>query len=156
MIDRVSRDKLATALRQYVSGRITNDDLDGIVVDWRDSGAVAVKERAWCLYDDLHDHKAVGKYHLDRAARDEIARWIVFLHSNVEYTWPRYSFDQIINWPMKLLTLGWWEKNRERIFEQFKAAGDYSVWPFVTKEDFETALENPRYLVGSKENGELC
>jgi hypothetical protein len=56
---------------------------------------------------------------------------------------------------MNVLTLGWWEKNKERIFEQFKAAGDYSVWPFVTKEDFETALENPRYLVGSKENREL-
>jgi hypothetical protein len=33
MIDRPSRDKLAEALRQYVSGRITNDTLDDIKVD---------------------------------------------------------------------------------------------------------------------------
>ncbi|MGZ4963255.1 MAG: hypothetical protein ACXWJB_13830 [Limisphaerales bacterium] len=53
MIHRASRDKLATALRQYVSGRITNDDLDDIDVDWRDRAAVAVKERSWSLYDDI-------------------------------------------------------------------------------------------------------
>ena len=52
MIDRPSRNKLATAIRQYVSGRITNDNLDDIEIDWRDSGALAVKERAWSLYDD--------------------------------------------------------------------------------------------------------
>jgi hypothetical protein len=148
MIDRPSRDRLATTLRQYVSGRITNDDLDDIEVDWRDRGAVAVKERAWCLYDDNYQHRAVGKHFLERPARDEIGRWILFLHSDHEYTWPQFSFLQIVNWPLNLLTLGWWERRKQVRFDEFKAAGDFSVWPFVTRQDYDSALSHPKYLAG--------
>jgi hypothetical protein len=148
MIDRASRDKLATALRQYVSGRITNDELDDIEVDWRDRGAVAVKERAWNLYDDTYQHRAVEKHYLPRPAREEIGRWILFLHSDVEYTWPQFSFIQIVNWPMNLLTFGWWEWRKQRRFDEFMSAGDFSVWPFVAKQDYDTALNHPRYLAG--------
>jgi hypothetical protein len=94
MVHRASRNKLAEALRQYVSGRITNDDLDDIQVDWRDNGAVAIKERSWLLYDDTYNHRATGKHALTGPARTEIARWILFLHSDREYTWPQYSFSQ--------------------------------------------------------------
>jgi hypothetical protein len=53
MICRQSRDQLAIALRRYVAGRISNDDLDGIVVDWSDRGAFAVKQADWALYSDI-------------------------------------------------------------------------------------------------------
>ena len=56
MIDRDSRNRLAEAFRQYASGRITNDDLDAVAVDWRDKGAAAVKLQAWSLYSDLKKH----------------------------------------------------------------------------------------------------
>ena len=56
MIHRESRDRLAEALRQYVSGRITNDDLDSVDVDWRDRGAIAIQCMAWQLYDDMRTH----------------------------------------------------------------------------------------------------
>lgn len=146
MIDRSSRDRLATALRQYVSGRLTNDDLDNVVVDWRDRGAVAVKCRAWCLYDDTYQHRAVGRFYLPRPARDEIGRWILFLHSDLEYTWPDFCFVQIVNWLMNLLTFGWWERRKKERFDQFMTAGDFSVWPFVTRRDYEAVLKQPRYL----------
>lgn len=68
MIDRASRDRLATALRRYVSGRSTNDDLDRVDVDWRDRGAIAVKDRAWCLYDDTDQHRATGRHYLPQPA----------------------------------------------------------------------------------------
>jgi hypothetical protein len=148
MVDRSSRDRLATALRQYVSSRITNDDLDDVKVDWRDRGAVAVKERAWALYDDTYQHRAIGKHYLSRPARDEISRWIIFLHSDLEYTWPEFSFLQIVNSTMNLLTFGWWERRKQRRFEEFMAAGDFSVWPFVARQDYDAALERPRYLSG--------
>jgi hypothetical protein len=148
VIDRASRDRLATALRQYVSGRVTNDDLDDIEVDERDRGAVAVKERAWCLYDDTYQHKAVGDHYLPRPARDEIGRWILFLHSDLEYMWPHFSFMQIVNWPMDLLTFGWWQKRKNRRFDEFTKAGDFTVWPFVVRKDYDTALGHPRYLSG--------
>lgn len=146
MIDRTSRDKLATALRQYVSGRITNDDLANIDIDWRDRGAIAVAGRAWCLYDDNYQHRAAGQHYLPKPAREEISRWIMFLHSEIEYTWPEFSFYQVINWPMNLLTSGWWEKRKEKRFQEFMEAGDFSVWPFATRADYDAALEHPRYL----------
>lgn len=46
MIHRESRDRVALALRRYAVGRIANDDLDDMEVDWRDRGAVAVKQIA--------------------------------------------------------------------------------------------------------------
>ena len=151
MIDRPSRDRLATALRQYVSGRITNDDLHATPVDWRDAGAVAVTEMAWRLYDDTYQHRAVGKHYLPKPARAEIARWILFLHSEVEYTWPRFSFDQIVNWPMNLLTFGWWERAKARKFSEFMAARDFSVWPFVRMNDLDAARKRPRYFAPRQE-----
>lgn len=117
-----------------------------MAVDWCDRGAVAIKERAWCLYDDIYQHRAVGRFYLQKPARDEIARWIVFLHSDLEYTWPDFSFVQILNLPMNLLTFGWWGRHKKKIFEQFTAAGDFSVWPFLTRRDYEYPLKHPRYL----------
>lgn len=146
MVDRASRDRLATALRQYVSGRVTNEELDDVDVDWRDSGAVAVKERAWNLYDDTYQHKAVGKHYVPRPDRKEIGRWILFLHSDQEYTWPQFSFMQTVNGPLNLLTFGWWERRKQRRFDEFMAAGDFAVWPFAAIEDYDTALTHPRYL----------
>jgi hypothetical protein len=149
MIHRESSNRLAEALRHYVSGRITNDELDSVEVDWRDRGAVAVQEMAWNLYDDMHTHFVENRMPRGSEARRGIARWIAFLHTDEEYLWPEYSFMQIVNWPMNLLTFGWWEKTRQRRWNQFLEAGDFDVWPFCRRADFEQALRRPRLLLGS-------
>ena len=79
MIHRESRDRLAEALRQYVSGRITNDELDDVEIDWRDRGAIAVKEMAWQLYDDMRTHYVEGDLGKCSEGRRTIARWVIFL-----------------------------------------------------------------------------
>lgn len=145
MIDRTSRDRLASALRHYVSGRITNDDLDDLVVDWRDRGAAVIKDRSWCLYDDTNyddtkQHRASGRHYLPKPARDEIGRWILFVESDLEYTGPEFNFIQIVNWPMNLLTFGWWERQKQKRFDEFTTAGDLTVWPFASRADCEQAL----------------
>ena len=146
MIDRTSRNGLAAALRHYVSGVITNDDLDEVDVDWRDRGAAVIKDRSWCLYDDTHQHRATGRHYLSKPARDEIGRWILFLHSDLEYTWPEFNFIRTVFWPMNLLTFGWWERRKQKRFEEFTMAGEFSVWPFVSRADYEQALAKPKYL----------
>ena len=151
MIHRESRDRLALALRQYVSGRITNDDLADVIVDWRDRGAVYVYEMAWGLYDDMSVHHATGSHYLNEEARKVIARWIVFLHSDEEYIWPEYSFIQIVNWPMNILTFGWWERNKQKRWEQFLEAGDFDVWPFCDKNQLQKAIKRPRLLAKNAE-----
>ena len=148
MIHRESRNRLAEALRHYVAGRITNDDLNDVDVDWRDRGAVAVYEMAWQLYDDTSQHKSTGRHYLGKDARREISRWIAFLYSNEEYLWPEYSFFQVLNWPLNLLTFGWWEKMKRRKWEQFLQSGDFSVWPFCQKEQLQKVIQRPRLLSG--------
>ena len=151
MIHRPSRDALALALRRYVSGRITNDDLDELVVDWRDRGAVAVKEMAWSLYDDTYVHRAGSDLARGSEARTAIARWIVFLHSDAEYLWPEYSFLQIVNWPLNILTLGWWEKHKAHRWQQFLEAGDFDAWPFCARSELEKAAASPKLFAKAEQ-----
>jgi hypothetical protein len=146
MIQRESRDRLAEALRHYVSGQITNDDLDDIEVDWRDRGAVAVKEMAWRLYDDTRNHRIEGRLPRGSEGRRIVARWIAFLYTDREYFWPEYSFIQIVNWPMNALTFGWWERMKRRRWEQFLEAGDFNVWPFCRPEELEAIRHHPKLL----------
>jgi hypothetical protein len=148
MVHPESRKRLAEALTHYVSGQITNDDLNAVVVDWRDRGAVAVYEMAWGLYDDTSQHKATGRHHLGKDARRKISRWIAFLYSDEEYLWPEYSFIQIVNWPFNLLTFGWWEKMKRRKWQQFLESGDFTVWPFCSKEQLQKIIQKPTLLSG--------
>ena len=134
MIDRKGRDRLALALRRYLIGRITNDDLEEVDVDWRDRGAMAVKQRSWHLYSDHHSYYRTGKDVLPWEVRREVARWIVFLSSSQEYLWPESRMD----------VGGWfWQKRR---LEQFKQAGDFEVWPFIDQTAFNAARKAPRYF----------
>lgn len=149
MIDRRSRNRLAVALRHYVAGLITNDELDDIDVDWRDRGAVAVKDMSWQLYDDTYKHYVEDRIPRHSKTRTTIARWIAFLYSDEEYLWPEYSFVQIVNWPMNVLTFGWWERTRRHKWEQFLEAGDFGVWPFNKRLDFERVRKRPRLLAGT-------
>ncbi len=148
MIHRPSRDRLAEALRHYVAGRITNDDLADVEIDWRDRGAIAIYEMSWSLYDDAYEHRAIEKNYIEKAYRRDIARWIAFLYSNEEYIWPEYSFIQIVNFPMNLVTLGWWERMKRRRWEQFLEAGDFSVWPFCSKQELLHITKHPKLLSG--------
>ena len=147
MIDRESRDRLAEALRHYVSGQITNFKLDSVPIDKRDRGAVAVYEAAWGLYDDFTKHKATGHHKIPKDGKRVIARWISFLYSDKEYLWPEYSFLQIFNWPLNLITFGWWERMKKRKWEQFEECGDIDVWPFCSRSELEEVIKKPKLLV---------
>lgn len=148
MICRASRDRLATALRRYVSGRINNDELSDIRVDWRDRGAVAVQNAAWTLYSDNKQHYATGKHAITKDGKRGIARWVVFLHSDEEYLWPEYSFIQIVNWPMNILTFGWWERQKRRRWAELQRAGEFAAWPFSRVADADRVVGQPRFFAG--------
>ena len=148
MVDRQARDTLAEALRHLVSGQITNDDLENAVPVSADRGIRAVYGQAWYLYSDNYRHRLRGRHRVPETGREIIARWILFLHSNHEYAWPDYDFFQIVNWPMNVLTLGWWERRKRQRFAQFQGTGHWEVWPFVRTVDFEAARQEARLLSG--------
>ncbi|WP_292657881.1 hypothetical protein [Nitratifractor sp.] len=138
MIDRISRDKLAETLRQYVSGRVTNDALDNLEINTKDDGVIAIKDAAWFLYDDLYQHKAIGKHRIEKDNRHEVSKWIIFLQSDEEYLWPRPTTFQKL---FSILTLGFYKVNNSN-------KGEKEAWPFFTMESLENALKKPKLLNG--------
>ena len=140
MIDRISRDKLAETLRQYVSGRVTNDTLDDLKTNNEDYGVKAIKDAAWFLYDDLYEHKAVGKDRIEKDNRHEVSKWIIFLQSDEEYLWPRPSILQKIG---SILTLVFYKLDTSNNEEK-------EVWPFFAKESLESALKKPKLFSGKR------
>lgn len=147
MIDRVARDRAALLLRRFAAGRITNFQFDeeypGPSVD---AGVRAVGDRAWNLYDDFREHRLEPA----PALRREIARWVVFLHSDAEYAWPRCPFVSIraprwLNW----LSGGLLHRRQDEEFARWARRGDDSAWPFHTTGQVAAAAAQPRYLRGT-------
>jgi hypothetical protein len=178
MVDTERRKLLSTHLRRLSTGQITNDDFEELVMDdvsygWLpeqyyrsiecqsdDTAIRPVLEMAWCLYDDTRNHNLKGKDALSGFAIKEIARCILFLMSDQEYTWNyvdmthpimRFSFTDMMK---SILTFGQHYRNvkqtRQQEYEQMKKSGDFELWPFKTKAQFEEQLEKQPFLNGIK------
>ena len=151
MIDRAARNTMATALRRLFSRRITNDEFE--VMRPRepsgDSVLHPIYHWAWLCYSDNHEHKLARD--LAHAVRKDVARFVLFLHSDLEYRWPpmRWLWAPIISWPLTVLTLGWWARVRARHVREWESHGDVEAWPFLTSSELSAACAQPRFLVGS-------
>lgn len=150
MIDRAARNNLAESLRHFVSGQITNDEFMERGSNSKDPAVNAVSHMTWQFYDDLKEHYLKGEYRIPDEHRKDIARWILFLYSDQKYEWPKYRFIQIYNWPMNLLTLGWWERRKEDNFKKFMASGEYEYWPFMSEVEYKKSLNNPKLFKNTK------
>ncbi len=150
MIDRAARIATAEALTHFVSCRITNDQFEDILAVSKDPAITAVTTMAWHLYDDLHEHRMNGLHRLSRRRRRDIARWILFLHSDLPYEWPRSNFIGFFAASdfLDFLTRGWWGRRQERRFDTLRQAGEWDVWPFIRAADFAAARHQPRLLAG--------
>ena len=151
MIDRTARKQLASCLRQLLARQITNDEFEWALPRCRShDGVIApIESRAWTFYSDMHEHRIDRE--LARAVREDVARWILFLQHDLEYRWPRGPWDcfPIHNWPLNLLTLGWWEWRKARQVRQWEKHGDLGVWPFLTRSELSAACAQPKFLIGS-------
>jgi hypothetical protein len=147
MIDKDQRRALCELLRHLATGQISNDQFEDRLPACSDDPAIfEIRHQAWFLYSDLREHRLVGKDRLSDEDRRTIARWILFLLSDFEYEWPRIAW---YSYPLlflgNLMTLGLVGAGFRRTFER---AGDFEVWPFVRRSDYETALNEPTYLRG--------
>jgi hypothetical protein len=173
MVDNARRKKLALHLRQYVSCRFSNNQFEKRIADdvsfgwlpeqYQDYAALdpdpvipPMLEHIWSLYSDACFHSARGKYAIVGKERRRVARYILFLRSNLEYRWPAFRFAKFeinpVNWIRDIFSFGrtWRErraKKQER-WDEFKKSGDYNCWPFISREAFEAALKSPPYLAG--------
>lgn len=180
MVDKERRRKLAFHLRQLSVGLITNDDFEGAIMDditdgWLPEQYYRSKqvesddpiiqpmlELCWGLYDDTRQHKLVKSDELTKDALKIIARCILFLHSDREYEWPYLSFHStLFKFSLKdliltILTLGqhYRIKKEEDIlsFNEWQKSGDYDVWPFFRKADYQEQLKYQPFLIGHQQS----
>ena len=141
MIDHCSRSRLAELLRSLASGAITNDEFEALIPESSDKAIYEVFfNGGWTLYCDMREYKLKGKYALEKVVKKEVARWILFLKSNYEYSWPDVPLKQRFLYFLSFGLLGTTYK------KTWKATGDLEAWPFLTKVQFEIAKEEHGYL----------
>lgn len=148
MIDREKRDKGAALLRQLSDAEITNDEFDDAFPRSREDWAIdAIFWMAWSHYDDLHNHRLVGKHALNEEGRELFRRCEIFLLSDLEYGYPKKEFSKLGSTPfVTVITLGlaWLlhrrrKRHDEELLREHEAIGDMEVWPFLTRADYEAA-----------------
>ena len=146
MIDREARDKLAESIRALVSGQITNYEFEARVPDWSKDPAIKAVFNGgpWMLYDDFRTYRLRGAYKLVPELKTEVARWVIFLKTDLEYEWPVQNFLQrLLHFLGNVCTVGLVGLLYRRRLEKH---GDVNVWPFVKESDYKVALEQPPYL----------
>jgi hypothetical protein len=143
----LNRHRLREALRHLLSGQITNFDFDErTCFQSRDRAVREIASAVWGLYDDLREHRLVGGDKPTATQKDAATRCILFLQTELAWEWPVPSAAQIAaSLLLDVATLGALRARRRRRYE---SAGDFSVWPFFRRADYEAALRNPRLLTG--------
>jgi hypothetical protein len=156
MVDRVARDKFAELLRHFAAGNLTNDRYEDSAqlilksANREDRSLRAIFSRVWFLYDDIREHRLRDKHKLTDQGRRTVARWILFLHSDVEYEWPIRSFISLSGCLLRLCTLGLAGRILNPVNERrLRAMGSWELWPFFREADFESANKRPRLLGGA-------
>jgi len=146
MVDREARDRAALLIRRLAAGHITNDEFeDALPLDSDDPAIWAVfEEGAWATYSDLHEHRLVGTHRLNRAERRHLAKCVLFLKSNAEYTWPRLTGLQWLFWLLAaFLTLGL----ASRVYRHLQSRSPHAgAWPFSSTREFDDALLHPPFM----------
>jgi hypothetical protein len=138
--DRKARDSLAERLRQLASGAITNFEFEDRAPDdskcdpaiWQIYYGVA-----WPKYDDFSEQRMTGTHSFTSGERQDVARCVMFLKSDLEFRWPARSIFS--SWLIFLSSV-FRRKGIEPVI-----AGDRSVWPFFIDE-YRNALKHPPYL----------
>ncbi|MEW6355985.1 MAG: hypothetical protein AB1696_06660 [Planctomycetota bacterium] len=170
MTDREARERLARLIQDFRDCRINgNQFTDGCFsVDGqtRDPGVYPICER---LVIDIGDQFLRGRYALTEDEWAMFSRCILFLKSEFEYQWPNYDFldtprglfwvglvgSFLVSLGLGLAWLRWYAKwilpviiiviagswfRRKQQWRRLQQAGDFSVWPFVARADYEKAL----------------
>lgn len=170
MVDKERRKKLAFHLRHLAVGLISNDEFENYITDevtfgWLPEQYYRAKEAeiddpiirpmlelSWTLYSDLKNYKLKKKDKLSDQQLKDIARFILFLHTELEYEWPyldatnpliHFSFKDVL---LSVLTLGQHYRNKlkqqHQEFEKFTETDNYIYWPFISETQYQDQLKH--------------
>jgi len=138
-MDRNGRDATATAAHELLGKYVS---LEQVVHSYSgrsdDEGVNAIRSMIFMAPLD-----GEGGIEVDRDQRKTLLRTVLFLRSDLEYEWSRFSMG-CGSCLLSLLTCGvyipiwyWLNRNEIRAANAQDAAGDSSVWPFYRKSDFD-------------------
>ena len=134
MVDVEARHRAAELLQRVLTSGVSNYELDDMWPESKDEGIVAIGDRIWCFYDDFPE-QIVKKDSLPTEILDIISRCWIFLRGSTEYSWPAFDFRQDGLGFFASVFAG--KKAREQRWSEFKSAGDFNVWPFLTRKEYE-------------------
>lgn len=148
LIDRSARESLAESLRQLASGAITNVQFEN-----SHRGATsdpAIREianlLAWPCYDDTTEHRLESAHALTDGQRQDFARAVLFLKSELPYRWPARSGPAYtVRLLLRALSFG--------THRPEEPSGNRRYWPFWSANEYQQALHRPVYLCGSAQRG---
>jgi hypothetical protein len=154
MVDRESRSRFAESIRALVAGRITNDELEDSRLPELEADDPAIseiyKEGVWHLYSDLHEHHLRGKYAISRQDKATVARWVLFLRTDLPYEWPVLRGWRFFGLALaNLISVGLANRFYSRWFAQ---QGKADIWPFIRPHDLAFAQRNCGYLGAASNN----
>ncbi len=152
-VDYASRKEASQLFRDFISGKISNDEFEDSQPVTHDLAVCAIWDTAWAFYDDLKEHRLTKQHRLTSEQRRACVRWILFLHSDLLYEWPhlripgndpalriRSSIGNHFGWPPFGVS--------KADAKDFLNAGYYPVWPFLRFSDYKASLASPRLLNG--------
>lgn len=150
---------MAEAVRQLASGTITNIEFEDRIDTMSSSdGAIdAIARLTWFYYDDIRTHKLQGKYEPTKEGRQLLARCVLFLRSDFEYSLAgpvmipiAYSIWVSISRSLRTRTslVKNWKTTRAKIHQTHRAI-DKGYFPFQNPDDYNEALKHPVYLAGA-------
>ena len=130
-----------------VAGRITNDDFERRVPKSTDPAIREIFAKGfWPQYGDLTEHRLVGDDKWVGEKREFAIRCILFLKSNLPYSWPAHSrLETVWHSLTNILTLGISGRSARQHLETI---GDPSAWPFRTQSEYLAVVGSPPYLFG--------
>ena len=146
MIDAEARKKAAEIARRFVAGHVSNFEFENEFPSSKDPAMWAIEDTQWCFYDDFEEHCLKGKWRVPEEKKSVMLRWVMFLYSKEEYEWPKISYPGV-----RPIEYGLFGKlfNRHKKQHEFLTSGEVDFWPFINKESYLNAKQNPVLLSGS-------
>jgi hypothetical protein len=137
LVDRENRDLGAVILRDFLEGRITNEEFVKRFPRRNDPALSAVFYAVWLQFSDLRVHTLTGRDSPQPERRIILERCYLFLTTDLEFEWP-VPKPSLVKGVLSMIGLGRLFRASE---EEYKSKGDFAVWPFCRRSDYDAQVQ---------------